>query len=99
MLHSFLGADGFVPASGVFQDADGNLYGTTTQGGGGNGCFGSGCGVVFKLSTAGKETAIYTFTGGADGGLPYAGVVQDAEGNLYSTTRGGDNLNFGCGTV
>jgi len=38
---------------------------------------------------AGNETLQYSFTGGADGGYPLAGVVRDANGNLYETTNGG----------
>ena len=42
--------------------------------------------MVFKLDTSGNETVLYTFTGGADGGNPYAGVIRDSAGNLYGTT-------------
>src|SRR5207248_3167096 len=67
-------------------------------------CFGgSGCGVVFKLDPTGKETVLYTFTGGTDGSNPVAGLRRDSAGNLYSTTqRGGDvncNGGQGCGVV
>jgi hypothetical protein len=48
VLHSFQMSDGASPAAGVIVGADGNLYGTTSQGGPGNG-FGTG-GTVFKLS-------------------------------------------------
>ena len=48
-------------------------------------------------------TVLYTFTGGADGGSPYAGVVLDGAGNLYGTTTAGGSGVFdcptGCGTV
>jgi uncharacterized repeat protein (TIGR03803 family) len=95
-------ADGANPYGGVIQDAHGNLYGTTL-GGGDTACFG-GCGTVFKLDTAGKEAVLHSFTGGADGGNPYAGVIQDAHGNLYGTTYIGGNFycddsGFGCGVV
>ena len=87
VLYNFTGgADGAYPYAGVVLDAaTGNLYGTTNQGGEGT----CGCGVVFKLDTTGKETVLYTFTGGTDGGLPYAGVIRDAAGNLYGTTYDG----------
>src|ERR1022692_1045780 len=46
--------------------------------------------VWFKVNTAGDETVLYSFTGGADGGSPYAsGVVRDSAGNLYGTTEEG----------
>lgn len=48
-------------------------------------------------------TVLYTFTGGADGSRPFAGLIRDAAGNLYGTTANGGYLNgcggFGCGTV
>jgi uncharacterized repeat protein (TIGR03803 family) len=44
---------------------------------------------VFKLDTTGTETVLHSFTGGADGGNPYAGVIRDPAGNLYGTTYSG----------
>ena len=74
----------------LISDAKGNLYGTTEGGGDLNGCSGYGCGVVFKLSRTKqgqwKETLLYSFTGGADGGSPFADVIFDAKGDLYGTT-------------
>jgi uncharacterized repeat protein (TIGR03803 family) len=84
VLHSFTGgADGGYPAAGVIRDSAGNLYGTTVNGGR------AGFGVVYKLDTAGHEKVLYSFTGGADGGDPLAGVIHDAAGNLYGTTNAG----------
>jgi len=82
-------ADGLGPSAAVIRDPAGNLYGTTEIGGA------SGAGVVFQLNTAGQETVLYSFTGGADGGQPFAGVVRDAAGNLYGTTYGGGEENSG----
>jgi uncharacterized repeat protein (TIGR03803 family) len=45
--------------------------------------------VVFKLSPSGTETVLYTFTGGIDGGGPFAGLIADSAGNLYGTTVSG----------
>lgn len=88
MLLSFNRADGADSFATVLRDAKGNVYGTTEYGG--TGCKSPGCGTVFKLSTTGKETVLYSFTGGADGGYPLAGLVRDSAGNLYGTaTKGG----------
>jgi len=97
-LYTFMGmADGGNPEAGLVMDSAGNLYGTTYQGGELSACLqvASGCGVVFKLDTAGKETALYTFTGGADGANPFAGLIMDAAGNLYGTTLYGGGSNSG----
>ena len=99
VLYSFKGTpDGASPAAGVIRDAAGNFYGTTFYGGA------SGWGTVFKLDTTGKETVLYSFTGGADGANPYnAGLVSDTAGNLYGTTYYGGSVACspptGCGVV
>jgi uncharacterized repeat protein (TIGR03803 family) len=101
VLYSFVGGtDGVNPVAGVIADAAGNLYGTT-QYGGGVACFGDGCGTVFKLDRTGKETVLYSFTGGADGASPVAGLVRDAAGNLYGTAYFGGlcSVSGGCGVV
>ena len=90
VLYSFTGGvDGGGPLGGVILDSKGNLYGTTNGGGA------SGAGVVFKIDKSGNETALYSFTGGADGGFPLAGVILDPKGNLYGTTNGGGASNAG----
>ena len=89
-LYTFAGTDGATPMSGLAVDSSGNWYGTTYYGGA------SGSGTVFKLDTTGKLTTLYSFTGGADGGSPNAGVVVDSSGNVYGiTTHGGS----GYGTI
>jgi len=106
VLHSFTGPDGASPVAGLIRDKEGNLYGTT-YGGGLQKCFlsggsAAGCGVVFKVDTAGEETVLHSFTG-PDGANPAAGLVRDKEGNLYGTTSGGglltNCLGLGCGVV
>src|ERR1700730_3660391 len=54
-------ADGYYPNGGVVVDSKGNIYGTTTAGGGY--CEPSGCGIVFKLSPTGTETILHAFRG------------------------------------
>ena len=80
-LYSFTGGnDGANPDAGLVQGSDGNFYGTT-YGGGTN-----GAGTVFKISTNGALTSLYSFTGGNDGANPYAGLVQGSDGYFYGTT-------------
>jgi len=99
LLHYFNGPDGSAPLAGLIQDAAGNLYGTTF-GGGNAGCIGNGCGTVFKLDSAGKETVLYRFTGEEDGSWPYYGeLIQDSAGNVYGTGFGGGVRDSKCGTL
>jgi uncharacterized repeat protein (TIGR03803 family) len=94
VLYNFTGGiDGAGPQAGVIRDSAGNLYGTA--GGGIVSACQRGCGVVYKLDTAGRETVLYTFTGGADGANPSAGVIGDSAGNLYGTTSGGGTAGYG----
>ena len=84
------GTDGGSPLWVVLaRDPAGNLYGTTNGGGPSN------AGVVFKLDTSGNETVLHSFTGGADGGSPYVGVILGPEGNLYGTAAFGGAANAG----
>ena len=41
---------------------------------------------MFKISTNGALTSLYSFTGGNDGASPQAGLVQGSDGNFYGTT-------------
>jgi len=94
VLHNFTGgSDGVDPVGGLLLDAAGNLYGTTAQGGTYN------CGILFKLTPAGTETIVHTFTGTpTDGKYPaYTSVVTDGLGGLYGVTEEGGR--FGQGIV
>jgi uncharacterized repeat protein (TIGR03803 family) len=105
LLHTFNGADGAGPNGFLVRDNEGNLYGMTFYGGRLSACAGLGCGVVFKLDCNGKETVLYSFTGGTDGSEPAASVIRDAEDNLYGTTSIGGDVSgplcsgVGCGVV
>jgi uncharacterized repeat protein (TIGR03803 family) len=91
------GADGACPYGSLVRDANGNLYGTTYQGGISNN------GTVFKLDTTGKKKVLHRFTGGADGATTFSGLVLDRTGVLYGTTLYGGSVNqfcsIGCGIV
>jgi uncharacterized repeat protein (TIGR03803 family) len=91
VLHTFTGPEGAVPHGGLVLDGAGNLYGTTSSGGA------SELGTVFKIDTTGTESVLHSFTGSPDGAQPYAGLVIDNSGNLYGTTKSGGA--FGFGTV
>jgi uncharacterized repeat protein (TIGR03803 family) len=92
VLYSFTGgADGGFSSGDLIQDAQGNLYGTTSNGGDPE----CNCGVVFKVDLHGNETVLYPFTGGTDGGGPDAGVTGDGTGNLYGTTGGAGGAFYG----
>jgi len=92
LLHKFKGTDGGTPYGGLIRDSAGNLYGTT-EAGGPSPC---ACGVVFKLTSAGKEAVLYSFAGyPQDGSQPMAGVVRDGNGNLYGTTWSGGTAGYG----
>jgi uncharacterized repeat protein (TIGR03803 family) len=90
--------DGANPMAGLVFDQKGNLYGTTNYGGPSS-CEGVGCGLVFKLSPKGKETALYNFCSQRDcmdGALPLAGLIFDQKGNLYGTTEAGGAHGYGA---
>jgi uncharacterized repeat protein (TIGR03803 family) len=89
-LNSFGGGtDGASPHAGLVQGNDGSFYGTTSGGGTNN------YGTVFKISTNGAFTSLYSFTGGTDGASPRAGLVQGSDGSLYGTTYGGGSSSNG----
>lgn len=68
------------PYSGLTLGTDGNFYGTMINGGQ------FGAGAVFKMTSAGVVTILYSFTGGNDGKNPYAPPIEGSDGNFYGTT-------------
>lgn len=89
--------DGASPYAGLVN-VNGTFYGTTLAGGTGpsSGCpySGPGCGTIFKISSSGKESVVYSFQGGNDGLRPSGGLVA-VNGTLYGTTYEGGAHDFG----
>ncbi len=106
-LHSFTTRDGALPNGALIQAADGNFYGTTVFGGN-SPCTGGaqwqGCGVIFKIDSAGNFSVLHSFSG-IDGAYPNAALFQANDGNFYGTTQGGGDsacagrYGPGCGTA
>jgi uncharacterized repeat protein (TIGR03803 family) len=92
VLHNFTGfSDGGNPNAGLVMDSTGALYGTTQLGGS------NLSGVIFKVTTTGTLTVLYSFLDGSDGGGPSAPVLLDSTGNLAGTTTYGGS--GGSGTI
>lgn len=99
-VYTFETTGPYAPYADVVQGLDGNLYGTTADGGT------NGAGTVYRLTPAGTLTTIYSFCSlpsCADGESPNAPVVLGTDGNFYGTTIGGGTgtvyCGEGCGTV
>lgn len=92
-LYSFTGGANrpglAMTTAGLTLGMDGNFYGTTYYLGDND------QGMVFKVTTNGSVTTLYSFTGGANGANPYAGLTLGNDGNLYGTTYYGGNQNQG----
>ena len=104
VLYDFTGTSGAnagaYPYGGLVADANGNLFGTTYEGGT------NGIGAVFEIKNTGT-TAAPTYTGGATflasfasasgGGYePKAGLIVDANGDLFGTTYVGGASGYGA---
>ena len=94
ILHTFHNTEGGVPNE-MMLDANGLLWGTTAGGGAHNN------GVIFSITTDGAYTDRYDFQGGMQGGVPYSGLIEDAQGNFYGTNGGGilHCVQSGCGMI
>jgi uncharacterized repeat protein (TIGR03803 family) len=78
--------DGAVPAAGLIQGSDGNLYGTTVQGGADR-----SNGTVFEITPSGALTTLHSFDD-SDGSNPSSGLLQATNGTFYGVTEGGGTL-------
>lgn len=114
ILYSFGASpsDGVQPNGSLVQGADGNLYGTTANGGA-NTCTVTmdagdlhNCGTVFRMTPAGAVTILHSFGATpSDGKGPQGPLLVARDGAFYGTTSSGGNLFgrcnslYGCGTM
>lgn len=86
------GANPNLPVLGI----DGNFYGTARVGGTGTSGCQSGCGVVYKMTPAGKITVLHNFAGyPTDGSQPIGVLAQANDGTLYGAAYTGGANNQG----
>lgn len=101
-LLAFTGSNGFNPYTGLIEDAEGNFFGATNQGGVNN------TGLIYELSPDGhgawQQRIIYQFSArngageNSDGAFPQMQrLAMDRAGNLYGTATAGGL--YGQGTV
>lgn len=87
LLYSFCGegspcaSTGANPTGGVTLGWDGNLWGTTYNGGK------DGAGTAFKMTPAGDLTSLYSFTNGKDDSAPTYTLLQGQDGNMYGVSE------------
>jgi uncharacterized repeat protein (TIGR03803 family) len=109
-LHSFCASGGYCSdgsdADGLVQGANGNFYGTTTEGGTGGGADNIPSGTAFEITPSGKFTTLFSFNNqnNQSPGFPLPGaLVLASDGNFYGFTLAGGNGNVcgtaGCGTL
>ena len=87
------------PQAALVQGTDGNLYGTTLNGGTDSSDSNNGYGTIFKMSTTGTLLMSVTVHGGAEPQYPRAPLIQGTDGNFYGTSYKGGDLAFSGGTV
>jgi uncharacterized repeat protein (TIGR03803 family) len=98
VLHNFCSSvnctDGSIP-NGLLLGQDGNLYGTTQEGGSSaSPCPSSGCGTIFRFEpTTGAFAVLHRLTAVADGLQPF-GMIQATDSNFYGVSQGLDVNSF-----
>lgn len=89
VLHSFQDSystdtfDGGNPYGNLIQAKDGNFYGLTSHGGI------NGYGTLFRITSSGSYTVLYSFDGNDKGGAPYGSLIQGTDGNFYGMAESG----------
>jgi uncharacterized repeat protein (TIGR03803 family) len=95
LLYSFCaekppcGTTGGIPTGGVTLGVDGNLWGTTTNGGK------DAAGTAFKITPAGTLTSLYGFANGTDDSAPIFTLLQGQDGNMYGVSEAQYNTQYG----
>ncbi len=101
-LHTFTGyfsgADGGHPEAPLVDGGDGNLYGTTTDGGASN------IGSLYRIDAENQYSLVHSFSGSLgpeDGATPRGALVLGDDGALYGTTSalGPTQPSLSVGTV
>ena len=95
-LYAFTGyyPDGYLPLAGLLIDQQGNLYGTTLQGG-----TTDDGGIIFEISPTGNETILHNFDCYSEGCNPQAGLSVDSQGNFYGTTTYSGAFSYGAAHI
>jgi uncharacterized repeat protein (TIGR03803 family) len=89
-LYAFTnGVDGSYPKAGLVEGNDGSFYGTTSLGGSNN------YGTIYKITSDGALTPLYSFTNGVDGATPQSQLALGPDGNFYGATAAGGSKNVG----
>jgi uncharacterized repeat protein (TIGR03803 family) len=104
IVHSFRGGnDGAYPDAPLVIDSAGNLYGTTSSGGGGGDLCtlgtSSGCGTAFELTYSGTswhKTLLHAFTGAVDDGAFPQGLISGGQSDLFGLASEGGREGWGA---
>jgi len=89
---AFNGTNGAWPVGGLVEGPDGNLYGTTEEGGAYTNQYAEGLGTIYRVTPKGEITTLVSFDG-TNGLVPLAGLTLGTDGRFYGTTSlGGANM-------
>ncbi|HEY1716779.1 MAG TPA: choice-of-anchor tandem repeat GloVer-containing protein [Verrucomicrobiae bacterium] len=88
-IFSFNGTNGYEPGS-LVNGNDGFFYGTTVYGGTNYAGASTGNGTIFKITTNGVFTSLFSFKG-TNGSFPRGPLALGSDGNFYGITEYGGN--------
>jgi uncharacterized repeat protein (TIGR03803 family) len=83
-LAAFDGSNGAAPETGLVMDSSGDLFGTTSAGGGPN-----NDGTVFEVASGSNTITTLAVFDGSNGAAPEGGLVMDSSGGLFGATEAG----------